>query len=118
MDHVNEYDEVWYDDNPGTVRSVNLGLALVDWDNGARTIVDQSDLVPMTEYEANISFRNSTERPIEWTDLPTWIRTEGPDSVQSRRQQQVKWTRSRRGTCPIRSYWPDGTLMAKWERKS
>lgn len=113
-------DRVWYDDNPGIVKSVNLGSALVDWDSGARSIVALSDLVLMTDRDANTAFRTSTERLITWDQVPAWVRpaeTDPSQSPQLRALMKVLWTTSTVNDNVLYAYWPDGTFMAQWERK-
>lgn len=117
MDSANVDDRVWYDDNPGIVRAVNRGSALVRWDNDALTIVALSDLVKMTDMEANTSFRSSTEQPIQWTELPTWVIDPSIDSPQVHAFAKVLWTRSDASDHVFYGYWPDGSFMAQWARR-
>lgn len=44
-------ERVWYDDNPGTLVSVDGPRAVVDWEGGGRSTVSRSDLLTNAEYE-------------------------------------------------------------------
>lgn len=89
-------DRVWYDENPGKVLEVSADgrRAKVDWDGLTESECDASDLVKMTDYEANTAFTLRFEEPVDWYDLPTWIKGGYANEKEMRALQASKWTRS------------------------
>lgn len=111
-------DRVWYDDNPGKIVELRPeGRALVDWDGINQSECAQSDLVKMTDYEANTAFTIRFEEPIGWYDgLPTWIKGAYRNDQEMKRLQASKWTKSTTGEY-FYQYTSEGTYVQQWSRE-
>lgn len=114
-------DRVWYDDNPGIVTElVGTRRALVEWDHEHVTEVDRSDLVKMTDHEANTAFTRSSERPVDWYDLPTWVKGSYSNEKQLTQLKSFKWTQSNASTTDNEiyySYTAEGAYLQQWSRE-
>jgi hypothetical protein len=112
-------DRVWYDENPGIVTElVGERRALVEWDHEHVSECDRSDLVKMTDYEANTAFTLSHEQPVGWYDgLPTWVKGSYSNDKQMRQLQASKWTRSTTGADVFYQYTSEGAYVRQWSRE-
>lgn len=112
-------DRVWYDENPGkVVELISPRRARVEWDGEDVTEVWVSDLVKMTDYEANTAFTGSAEKPVDWYDLPTWIKGAYRNDKEMWALKRSKWTTSAASTLEYYyQYCSEGIYRRQWSRE-